>query len=151
MIIIERFLDHSRRTPLGCMGELHIDGQFFCYTIEQPWRENRRFVSCVPVGEYALIPFESTKYGKTFALSNAELNVVPTHAEANDGERYACLFHSANWSHQLQGCIAPGKDIAWGKHGANDENIMVTDSRRTLDKLMPELKDNRVIIRWKHG
>lgn len=154
MIILERWLDHDKESdknaPLGCFGSIYIDGVFYCNTVEQPWRQNRRFVSCVPVGVYDLVAYDSPKYGKTYALSNPDLDVVVYQADADEGQRYACLFHAANWSRQLQGCIAPGKDLAWGKTGVYKPNLMVTESRNTLAKLLPLLENEELLIRWKH-
>ena len=154
MIILERFLDHDRETettkPMGCFGSLFIDGLWYCYTVEQPWRQNRRFVSCVPCGEYDLVHFESNKYGNTVALRNPDLGVHLYKQQADPDERYACLFHAANWSSDLQGCIAPGKDIAWGGTVDKGSNLMVTQSRNTLEKILPSLIDQKLLIRWKH-
>lgn len=157
MIVLERFCDHARETegtpPLGCLGEILIDGQHFCYTIEQPWRHNRRFVSCVPVGRYEVRAFTSPKYGEALVLVNPDLNVVAYHHEAGPDDRYACLVHAANWSHQLQGCIAPGDGISYGQNRANvntKPNIMVTRSTVTLQALRPLLADQELLIRWKH-
>lgn len=155
MFVLERILDHSRESesnaPLGCLGELYKDGVFYCYTIEQPYRDNRPFVSSVPVGEYDLKSFDSNKYGRVVALVNHDLNVYANKSEATeDGDRYACLVHAANWSHQLQGCIAPGKNIAWGKHKNFKPNIMVTNSKNTLASVLPQMIDEKLLIRWKH-
>jgi len=151
VIILERFLDDPREPAMGCMGELIVEGQHFCYTIEQPWRQNRRFVSCVPVGTYNLIPFDSQKYGQTFALENEALDVFAYQDEAGDGQRYACLFHAANWAHQLQGCVAPGEAKSWGQRTGNKPNLMVTKSNKTMAKLYPILEDNhQILVRWRH-
>lgn len=158
MIILERILDHSRESdvnaPMGTLGELYIGGEFQCYTIEQPWRDNRRFVSCIPAGEYDITKYDSPKYGAVVALSNPDLGVVIYETQAGETDRYACLIHAANWSHQLQGCIAPGANLAWGKHETDAENfksnLMVTASRNTLAKLLPEITGEKILIRWKN-
>lgn len=152
MIILERFMSHTRETeanaPMGTMGELYIDGEFKCYTIEQPWRQNRPFISCVPPGEYNLVPFYSPKYGQTLALENTELDVFVLKDDREfDYQRYVCLFHAANWSHQLQGCIAPGVDITWGEDHGHKRNIMVTSSRSALNEILPYLEGERLLIR----
>lgn len=148
MIILERFCDQNK---LGCFGELYIGGEFICYTVEQPWRDNKPFKSCVPVGHYTLVPFESEKYGSVVALENPELNVYANQSDASEGDRYACLIHAANWSHQLQGCIAPGAALAWGIDvRTNTENLMVTRSRATLKNLLAK-GETDILIRWKHG
>ena len=152
MIKLIRFLDHSRETqttkPMGCIGELHIDDDFVCYTMEQPWRNNRPFVSCVPVGEYVLKPYSSAKYGDVVALVGD--GVVAHQSEANEGDRYSCLFHSANWTSQLKGCVAPGKDIKWGTRSGFNPNIMVTSSKRTLASILPRLIGESIVISWKN-
>ena len=154
MIILERWCDHDRESednaPMGCFGSIYIDGLFFCNTVEQPWRENRRFVSCVPTGTYKLEDFQSERYGDTLALSNPDLDVVVYQNDATEGQRYACLFHAANWSHQLQGCIAPGKNLAWATDRGHKANLMVTYSKNTLAMLLPHLRGEELLIRWKH-
>ncbi len=151
MIILERFLDDPREPAMGCMGELIVEGEHFCYTMEQPWRQNRRFVSCVPVGTYNLISYDSPKYGETFALENEDNDVFVYENEADEGGRYACLFHSANWAHQLQGCIAPGDGKGWAQHRGHPPNLMVTRSRDALARLFPVLEYNhQILIRWRH-
>ena len=152
MIILERFCDHPE---LGCFSELYINGEFIYYTVEQPWNDNKPFKSCVPVGDYDLIPFSSGRYGRTYALSNPELDVVVNMSEASKGQRYACLIHAANWASQLQGCIAPGRELLWGQRTDNTDTnyeptLMVTDSRSALKGLLPRLDDERLLIRWKH-
>ena len=151
MIVIERFLDDPREPAMGCMGELIVEGEHFCYTMEQPWRQNRRFVSCVPVGTYDLIPYDSPKYGQTYALENEMLDVFAYQDEAGDGGRYACLFHPANWAHELQGCIAPGYGKSWGQKGGHLPNLMVTRSRDAFTKLYEILdREHQILIRWRH-
>ncbi len=34
------------------IGSLMMDGEIFCYTLELPWRENRKNISCIPIGDY---------------------------------------------------------------------------------------------------
>ena len=45
---------HLTRTyfPDGTNGKLKCDGEFICYTIELPWKNNEKRVSCIPVGKY---------------------------------------------------------------------------------------------------
>jgi len=161
MFILELFSDHSREddktAPMGTLGELYNEGVFQCYMIGQPWRDNRPFVSCVPVGTYDLIPHNSPHLGKCVAMVNHDLNVYETQAEAQaaGGGRYACLVHPANWSSQLQGCFAPGDGISWGTRPDSNgtkykPNIMVTNSRHTLINLLPDLENSQLLIRWKH-
>jgi len=89
------------------LGELYIIGDednivFQCRTLELPYLENKRNISCVPVGRYKC----KLEYSNRFKRDLWELKDVPNRTE--------CKFHSANYFHQLNGCIALGnsfKDI----------------------------------------
>lgn len=90
--------------PEGTNGVLMHGGKAVCNTIELPWRNNRRWVSCIPEGRYRLIRREHFKHGDQLAVAN-----VP--------DRSGILIHPANFAiTELQGCIAPvTKCIAPGK------------------------------------
>lgn len=64
-------------------------------TLELPWKDNQRNISCIPEGTYMCVPRSSVKHGAHFHLVN-----VP--------QRSLILIHVANYISQLQGCIAPG-------------------------------------------
>lgn len=134
----------------GTPGKM-IAGDFRCYTIEQLWDMNKPFVSCVPAGEYTLVPHHSDKYGKTWALVNHDLSVA--YAPTPNFRRYACLIHAANWAHQLQGCIAPGEKLsaAVDSRRIMESRLMVTRSRHTLQQLLDMLSGedtHTLTIRW---
>jgi hypothetical protein len=81
--------------PEGTQGVLEWNGTLVCYTIELPWLENQRRISCIPEGEYILLQRHSPKFGWHLHLIN-----VPG--------RDLILIHSANDARkELLGCIAP--------------------------------------------
>jgi hypothetical protein len=88
-------------TDQGTPGELALDGQKW-KTIELPWRENRRGVSCIPLGRYLVKMVRSPSKGLVYGVQD-----VPGRSHV--------LIHSANfagdaalgWATELQGCIAP--------------------------------------------
>ena len=81
--------------PDGTNGKLECEGKFLCYTIELPWKENEKRVSCIPEGEY----FLRKRYSRKFNW-HLELVVVKN--------RSLILMHPANNALQeLNGCIAP--------------------------------------------
>jgi hypothetical protein len=110
VLILERFCDCDE---MGVFGALYHEGHRLAYTVEQPWRDNRPFVSCVPAGRYRAVRFNSPKYGSTFALENHDLDVYVE--KPHDRGRWACLIHKANWAKELQGCIAPGTRLGAGR------------------------------------
>lgn len=98
---------------MGVFGRLLLHGKRITDTMEQPWNDNAPFVSCVPAGIYTLVPFDSQKYGKTFALYNPELN-VHVQQTTNKNDRFACLFvHAANETTELKGCVAAGMSLGF--------------------------------------
>lgn len=81
--------------PDGTNGKLECEGKFLCYTIELPWKENEKKISCIPEGEY----FLRKRYSRKFAW-HLELVAVEN--------RSLILMHPANNALQeLNGCIAP--------------------------------------------
>lgn len=135
MIELSRFC-YSEQGTFG-----RIDGlPFECVTVEQPWRGNRPFESCIPEGIYNLVAVDSPRFGPTFALENASVRVFASATAATEpGDRFACLIHGANRADQLQGCIAPGREL-----GVSAGKWAVLDSQATLKKLLAFVRDNGV-------
>ena len=81
--------------PDGTNGKLECKGKTLCNTIELPWKNNEKGVSCIPEGKY----FIKKRYSAKFSW----------HLEVFDVEnRSLILFHPANNALQeLNGCIAP--------------------------------------------
>lgn len=79
----------------GTNGRLYHNHILLCSTIELPWRENKKGLSCIPEGRYRLIK----RYSRKFAW----------HLEVKDVlNRNLILFHPANNAvEELKGCIAP--------------------------------------------
>ncbi len=81
--------------PNGTNGILNINGELICFTIELPWQNNLPQLSCIPEGEYKVVPRFSKKYGSHLLIKD-----VPGRA--------LILFHPANNAQkELKGCIAP--------------------------------------------
>jgi hypothetical protein len=94
------------RTQLNAnctLGTITLPDGTVIYSLELPWKDNQKDVSCVPPGVYQLIPYTSPKHGSTWYLENLDLGVGDAGAE-----RSYCEIHSANWTRQLEGCIALG-------------------------------------------
>lgn len=79
----------------GTNGQLFADGNHLCFTIELPWKDNSRRISCIPEGKYRLSKRYSAKFGWHFLVSAVE-------------NRSLILIHPANNAlKELAGCIAP--------------------------------------------
>lgn len=102
--------------PQGTNGALYSPNGLICNTIELPWCDNKRNVSCIPEGRYELAPRETITHGKHLLVKN-----VP--------DRSYILLHSANNALlQLRGCIAPVSRFEGAGKGS--------ESREALAKLV---------------
>ena len=80
----------------GTNGQLYINGQFICFTIELPWRNNARNISCIPAGQYTLRSHRSPTFGRV------------AYVRGTQPQRDFVYFHAANNAlTELRGCIAP--------------------------------------------
>jgi len=68
---------------------------FMCRTLELPWRNNERKVSCIPAGTYQIVHHNSPKFGWSLWLQE-----VPG--------RTGILIHKGNYTRDILGCILPG-------------------------------------------
>lgn len=96
-----------RRTyfPDGTNGIITRNGKAICHTIELPWRNNQRSLSCIPEGKYLLKKRYSAKFGWHIEITG----VV---------KRSLVLFHPANNALlELNGCIAPVTKICGAGKG----------------------------------
>lgn len=114
MIELRRFC----YAPEGTFGRLLIGNQLM-YSVERPWRDNRPFESCIPVGEYVLTLGRYHRGG----YDAYELLDVPG--------RSLIKVHKGNIPEDLAGCIAPGAAL-----GALHGKWAVLSSGAAFDRLM---------------
>jgi hypothetical protein len=101
------------------LGEFEA-GSEVIYSLELPWKDNQRRVSCIPAGVYQMVKHVSPKFGNCYWIKD-----VPNRSEI--------LIHPANHVGQLLGCIAPGL----GRSDFDgDGQIDVTNSRAAMEKLL---------------
>jgi hypothetical protein len=79
-------------------GALVIDGTFICMTLERPWLDNKRNVSCITPGWYTCRRIHSPRFGETFEVCD-----VPG--------RTHILFHAGNKPGDTEGCILTGQTL----------------------------------------
>lgn len=117
-----RHFDH------GTYSTLHTqDGEQLCCIVEREWDNNKPSVSCVPKGNYKLIPHQSPKFGTCYALEAPTLGVT----RYGPSLRTHCLFHKANRANELQGCLAPGTHF-----GVSYGEWAVMNSTEAFNKMM---------------
>lgn len=112
------------------LGILNLGDEFRCHTVELPWLDNQRDISCIPQGTYECQKHHSPTHGLCISVKN----VI---------DRSDILIHVANSVTELLGCVAVGeyvKDI-------NSDGIPdVANSAKTLDRLLSLLPDKFQLV-----
>ena len=52
------------------LGVLELDDKEICKTLELPWRDNQKGISCIPAGEYKLSPYPSSRFGEVYIVND---------------------------------------------------------------------------------
>jgi len=103
------------------IGELFLDGERMCDTLENPWLDNQRNISCIPKGEYKVrlrLPRES-----------ATRDYVHLLVEDVENRSYI-LFHRGNNAKDTRGCILVG---------LGSQQDFVSNSVLAMDLLIKEI------------
>jgi hypothetical protein len=80
------------------LGSIYApDGSIVCKTMELPWRDNKRAISCIPESEYKVI-YQPPKPGRDYEYFR--LPDVPG--------RSGILMHRITYVKDLKGCIGVG-------------------------------------------
>ncbi|MDR2891604.1 MAG: DUF5675 family protein [Deltaproteobacteria bacterium] len=119
-------LIRKQQSDQGTFGLLVGEG-WSLFTVELPWRENKREISCIPCGQYICRLVYSPRFKKNLYL----LGDVPG--------RSGVLIHAGNWAGDValdfksnsQGCILPGT-----AKGAAAGQLAVLNSAAAMRKLM---------------
>jgi len=122
---------------MGTEGMLVTSDGFTCMTLELPWRENKRSISCIPAGDYTTKIRISPKYGEIYWVTK-----VPS--------RSYILIHSGNWagdtekgfSTHVNGCVLLGR-----KHGWLNDQRAVLNSRITVRAFMRHMGNQKFLLK----
>lgn len=111
METLELILQRTVQDAGGTSGSLSGPAGFICYTIELPWKNNQKKISCVIAGRYELKKEDSPAHGICLELLN-----VPGRGD--------CQFHKMNWANgkkgkmpESHGCIGPVSRLEPGQPG----------------------------------
>jgi len=123
-------VSRKEKTNRSTIGELSIDGEFFCYTLEDVVRDVKVFgETAIPVGTYKLIISYSPHFKRDLPL----LVDVPNYT----GVR----IHPGNVAADTYGCLLVG---------STKSKDFVGNSRTTFEQLFAKLrkaKDISIVIR----
>lgn len=116
--------------PDGTNGKLECEGKLICKTIELPWKNNERRVSCIPEGKYILEKRYSLKYKWHIHVTGVQ-------------NRSLILFHPANNAmKELNGCIAPVTKISGPGLGLSSRKAF----RKLKDQVYKALERKETVL-----
>jgi len=120
-VVIERVY-----LPTETLGSWYINDEMICKTLELPWKNNERGMSCIPEGFYDVIREAESAHHK-----------YPHFRILNVPDRDGILVHKITYVSGLKGCIGTGefKDL-------NGDNVPdIINSGINLQKLYDLLPD----------
>ncbi len=115
-------LERKVYTETSTVGELSINGTFFCYTLEDTVRQPGIKVygkTAIPSGAYPVSMTFSPKFGKPMPLVNGVQNYA--------GVR----IHPGNTDADTEGCILVGH---------TKDNNFIGESRKAFGDLLPQVE-----------
>ena len=119
--MINLLLIRNTFSKKSTVGELFLNGERICDTLENPWVDNQRNISCIPEGVYPVrlrLPRESGTRDYLHLL----VQEVPN--------RDWILFHRGNTAKDTSGCILVG---------LGTEQDVVHNSVLAMDLLIKEI------------
>jgi len=110
----------------GTFGVLTIDDRAICVTLERPWLNNAKGLSCIPLGSYHCSRYRSKKFGNTFVVEDVL-------------GRSGILFHSGNRATDSKGCIILARKFH--TFSPNDRGVM--ESKEAMASFLDEMKGEK--------
>lgn len=121
--VLKREEGNPKQTP-----GVFTHGKFSCKTLELPWLDNKRQISCIPKGEYVVEKRKSARYGEHFWIKNVK-------------DRDMILIHFGNFAYNTKespdgkdapdilGCVLVGD----GYKDINSDGVVdIVNSKNTL-------------------
>ena len=115
LLIRDEFTDKST------LGKLFLNSEMFCQTLELPYLDNQRSISCIPEGEY--------KVRLRTAKESSSRDYLHLLVQDVEGRSYI-LVHIGNFPKDTKGCILVGQ---------SRQQDRVNNSRLAMDLLMKEI------------
>jgi hypothetical protein len=111
-------LEREIFTDQSIIGRLYLNEEYVCDTLENPYINNERNISCIPEGKYN-VRLRTPRESATRDYLHLIVQEVP--------DRSFILFHRGNKPEHTQGCILVG---------FNNEQDFVSKSKYAMDFLM---------------
>ena len=119
--MINLLLIRDTFTKESTIGELFLNGERLCDTLENPWQDNQRNISCIPEGVYQ-VRLRLARESASRDYLHLLVQEVPN--------RDWILFHRGNTAKDTSGCILVG---------LGTQQDVVNNSVLAMDLLMKEI------------
>ena len=119
--MINLLLIRNTFSKKSTIGELFLNGERICDTLENPWQDNQRNISCIPEGVYP-VRLRTARESATRDYLHLLVQEVPN--------RDWILFHRGNTAKDTRGCILVG---------LGTEQDVVHNSVLAMDLLIKEI------------
>ena len=96
LLIRDTFTDKST------IGKLYFNGEFYGHTLELPWKDNKKRVSCIPKGVYEV----KKRHTEESKYKYEHLHILDVE------NRELILLHIGNYPKNSKGCILLGNTRA---------------------------------------
>lgn len=127
--ICRRYYPNQTKGDLTVINEDAGEVVFECKTLELPWLNNARNISCIPEGVYKVVPRSSKKYGNHLHVTGVEgRSLILVHWGNFVGSDNPRTGHP-----DVRGCILVGQDYVDFDGDRIDE---ITNSKNTFKRLM---------------
>ena len=108
-------------SEVSTIGNLYLNGEWLCDTLENPWLNNQRNISCIPEGQY--------KVRMRYPRESATRDYLHLLVEEVPNRDYI-LFHRGNTAKDTRGCVLVGQ---------GSQQDVVHNSTLALDLLLKEI------------
>lgn len=114
-------------TPNSTVGEMSLNGVFFCYTLEPRADQSQGKPYCIPAGQYPV----TLQMSARFQMITPHVMNVPGFEEIE--------IHPGNYPKDTEGCCLVG---------STRDTDFVGNSRATFAQLMPQLQPGPITITY---
>lgn len=92
---IQRLVDNGEAT----IGVLFYNDLPMLTTLEPPYKDNETNISCIPIGSYKGVIFNSYRWGRTFQLEVEGRQAIEFHPGNYPTDTHGCILLGTNFSH----------------------------------------------------
>jgi hypothetical protein len=138
-ILIKRTINRKKQKSLGCTpGKLYVNGQYFCRTLEKPFRDAERNISSIHPGIYRA----HLRYVDNKSQWRIQIQPITTRGYGDDPfianriiKRDGIQIHTGTRPEHSRGCILVG--LQW------THLCELSRSDETFNRLLDEYFDSR--------